>query len=58
MGEGRRRLAQRENALLACARVQTVAGKVQVRWETESAATPLGRNRSFRTVLPRGLTAA
>ena len=47
MGEGRRRLAQRENALLACARVQTVAGKVQVRWETESAATPLGQLAYF-----------
>jgi hypothetical protein len=47
MGEAQRRLVKRETALLACAGVQTVAGKVQVRWETESAATPLGQLAYF-----------
>lgn len=47
MGEARRKLAKRDNALLACAGVQTVAGKVQVRWETASAATPLGQLAYF-----------
>ena len=47
MGEARRRLAKRDNTLLACAGVQTVAGKVQVRWETASAATPLGQLAYF-----------
>jgi hypothetical protein len=41
------RLVKREHALLACAGVQTVAGKVQVRWETDSAAKPLGQLAYF-----------
>ena len=40
MGEVRRKLAKREEMLLSCAGVQTVGGRVEVRWETESAATP------------------
>jgi hypothetical protein len=43
MGESKLKLAKREEMLLSCAGVQTVAGRVQVRWETESAATPMGQ---------------
>jgi hypothetical protein len=43
MGESKLKLAKREEMLLSCASVQTVAGRVQVRWETESAATPMGQ---------------
>ena len=41
MGESKLKLAKREEMLLSCVGVQTVAGRVQVRWETESAATPM-----------------
>lgn len=33
--------------LMACAGVQTMVGRVQVRWKTESAATPLGQLAYF-----------
>jgi hypothetical protein len=33
--------------LLSCAGVQTMAGRVQVRWESESAATPMGQLAYF-----------
>ena len=47
MGESKLKLAKREEMLLSCAGVQTVAGRVQVRWETESAATPMGQLAYF-----------
>ena len=47
MGESKLKLARREEMLLSCAGVQTVAGRVQVRWETESAATPMGQLAYF-----------
>lgn len=37
MGESKKKLAKREEMLLSCAGVQTMAGRVQVRWDTESA---------------------
>ena len=47
MGESKLKLAQCEEMLLSCAGVQTMAGRVQVRWETESAATPMGQLAYF-----------
>jgi len=47
MGESKLKLAQREERLLSCAGVQTMAGRVQVRWEAESAATPMGQLAYF-----------
>jgi hypothetical protein len=47
MGESKLKLAQREETLLSCAGVQTMAGRVQVRWETDSAATPMGQLAYF-----------
>ena len=47
MGESKLKLAQREEMLLSCAGVQTMAGRMQVRWETESAATPMGQLAYF-----------
>jgi hypothetical protein len=47
MGESKLKLAKREEKLLSCAGVQTVAGRVQVRWESESAATPMGQLAYF-----------
>ena len=37
MGEAKRKLERRKEMLLSCAGVQTMAGKVQVRWETVAA---------------------
>jgi len=47
MGESELKLARREEMLLSCAGVQTMAGRVQVRWESESAATPMGQLAYF-----------
>lgn len=47
MGESKLKLAKREEMLLSCAGVQTMAGRVQMRWETESAATPMGQLAYF-----------
>ena len=47
MGESKLKLAKREETLLSCAGVQTMAGRVQVRWETDSAATPMGQLAYF-----------
>ena len=47
MGEAKRRLEKHKEMLLSCAGVQTMAGKVQVRWETASAATPMGQLAYF-----------
>ncbi len=41
MGESKLKLANREEMLVSCAGMQTMVGRVQVRWETESAATPM-----------------
>ena len=47
MGESKLKLAKREEMLLSCAGVQTMAGRVQVRWESESAVTPMGQLAYF-----------
>jgi hypothetical protein len=47
MGESKLKLAKREEMLLSCAGVQTMAGRVQVRWDTESTATPMGQLAYF-----------
>ena len=43
MGESKLKHLQREEMLLSCAGVQTAGGRVRVRWETDSAATPMGQ---------------
>ncbi len=43
MGESKLKPAKREKTLLSCAGVQTMAGGVQVRWESPSPATPKGQ---------------
>jgi hypothetical protein len=47
MGEAKRKAMKREERLHSCAGVQTVGGRVQVRWESESAATPMGQLAYF-----------
>ncbi len=47
MGESKLKLAMREEMLMSCAGVQTMAGRVQVRWESDSAATPMGQLAYF-----------
>ncbi|MEO6562955.1 MAG: transposase [Nitrosospira sp.] len=47
MGESILKMAKREEMLMSCSGVQTVAGRVQVRWESESAATPMGQLAYF-----------
>jgi len=43
MGESKLKQAKQEETLMTCAGVQTMAGRVQVRWENKSAATPMGQ---------------
>lgn len=47
MGESKLKLAKREAMLLSGARVQTMAGRMQVRWESGSATTPIGQLACF-----------
>lgn len=47
MGEAKRKQSKQTEALISCAGVQTVAGRVQVRWESKSAATPMGQLAYF-----------
>jgi len=47
MGESKQKQATRVEALQQCGGLQTVAGKVHVRWESESAATPMGQLAYF-----------
>ena len=54
MGESKLKRIRAEETLQSCAGVQTPAGKVQVRWETTSAATPMGQLAYFIEFL--GLT--
>ena len=54
MGESKRKQIRAEETLLSCAGVQTPGGKVQVRWEANSAATPMGQLAYFIEFL--GLT--
>jgi hypothetical protein len=47
MGESKLKLVKSQNLLLSCAGVQRAGGRVQVRWETESAATSMGQLAYF-----------
>lgn len=47
MGESKLKLAKREEMPLSCTGVQTMGGRVQVRWKSESAATPMGQLADF-----------
>ena len=47
MGESKLKVAKCEEMLLSCAGVQTMAGRVQVRWASDSATTPMGQLAYF-----------
>jgi hypothetical protein len=47
MGELKRRQQERMQTLQSCTGIQTVAGKVHMRWDDESAATPMGQLAYF-----------
>jgi hypothetical protein len=47
MGESKRKRLRQEEALQRSAGLQTVGGKIYVRWESESAATPMGQLAYF-----------
>lgn len=47
MGESKLKRLKADKTLRKCAGVQTVAGRVQVRWDSESAATPMGQLAYF-----------
>ena len=47
MGELKLKVEKRKELYLSCAGVDTMVGRVQVRWETESAATPMGQLAYF-----------
>lgn len=47
MGESKLKRIKRDETLLSCSGVQTMSGRVQVRWETDSAATPMGQLAYF-----------
>lgn len=42
MGESKRKQTQQDETLMTCAGMQTVAGRLQIRWDCKSAATPMG----------------
>jgi len=47
MGESKLKLVQRDAMLLSCAGVQTMTGRVRMRWESGSVATPMGQRVYF-----------
>ena len=47
MGESKRKLVKSQEMLTSCTGVQTAGGRVQVRWESASAATPMGQLAYF-----------
>ena len=47
MDESRLKQARHEETLMTCAGLQTVAGRVQIRWESKSAATQMGQLAYF-----------
>jgi hypothetical protein len=47
MGESKQKRLRNEQMLLSCGGVQTAGGRVQVRWEQGSAATPMGQLAYF-----------
>lgn len=54
MGESKLKRTGAKETLLSCAGVQTPSGKIQIRWESSSAATPMGQLAYFIEFL--GLT--
>ena len=59
MGESKRKRVKSQEMLTSCAGVQTAGGRVQVRWESASAATPMGQLAYFIEFLTlTGLLAA
>ncbi|MBV5276391.1 hypothetical protein JZU56_00660 [bacterium] len=51
MGESKLKRAARKEKFSSCAGVQTMAGRVQVRRESDSAATPMGQLAYFIELL-------
>ena len=47
MGESKLKPLNRDGMLLSCAEAQTMAGRAQVTWASESAATPTGKLAYF-----------
>ena len=47
MGESKLKQTKQDETLMTCAGVQTVAGRIQIRWESKSAATPMGQLAYF-----------
>ncbi len=47
MGEAKRKRVKYKDSQLSCSGVRAVTGLVQVRWEAESAATPMGQLAYF-----------
>jgi hypothetical protein len=47
MGETKTALKNQGKALLACTGIQTIGGRVQVRWESDNASTPMGQLAYF-----------
>ena len=47
MGESKLKQAKPEETLMTSAGVQTVAGRIQIRWESKSAATKMGQLAYF-----------
>ncbi len=47
MGESKLKRQKSGERLMSCAGVQTAGGRVQVRWEADSAATPMGQLAYF-----------
>ena len=47
MGESKFKRLRSEEMLMTCAGVQTAGGRVQIRWEADSAATPIGQLAYF-----------
>ncbi len=43
MGESKLKRLKADAMQMSCAGVHTAGGRVQVRWETDSAATPMGQ---------------
>lgn len=47
MGESKLKRSRTEEMLLSCTGVQTAGGRVQVRWDADGAATPMGQLAYF-----------
>ena len=47
MGESKLKQLKHEETLMTCVGVQTAVGRVQVRWESTSTATPMGQLAYF-----------